>query len=286
MMQIEWTNKYNLPPQLVRAILNDPYTRGNSDISVTQIITPPYQRNLMGKVKRIEDVSQRIPAFLGSIGHAIIDRAGTQGDEMAEERLYTNVGGWVVSGAFDCIADRVLSDYKITSVWAAINGGKVEWEQQLNLLRLLAHKKADETGDERYRVEQLQIVAIFKDWMPSKVYSDNYPEAQVAVLDIPVWPIEEAQAYLEERVAAHQNPEPPPCTDVERWATPASYALMKKDRKSAIKLYSDLDEAESAIQGRKDHWVEHRPKTYRRCEAYCSVSHACPVYNSNPEGAF
>jgi hypothetical protein len=282
------TNNYALPEALVRAILNDGYSRGKSDISVTQLLVPPYQRKMMATLDRIEDVSSRIASLMGQIGHAIAER-GALPTDIIEERLFTKVNDWVVSGQFDLIEPhtKTMRDYKFTSVWSYVLGGKTEWEDQLNFLRVLAHRHAADTGDDRYRVEKLEIVAIFRDWVKSKAGSDNYPPVQAVTIDIPVWPIEEAERRLLDRVKAHQVEDPAPCSDEERWATDPVYAVMKKGRKSAVKLMSDKESADQMVKDNgKDHYVEFRPQTFRRCEGYCSIGHACPHHNSNAQGAF
>lgn len=267
------TNKMNLPQSIVNAVVNDPYSKGASDISVTTLITPPYQRKLKETVEQVEDVSDRIWSLIGQSVHTILERA-YQNEEgvRVEERLFTECNGWTVSGQFDVIEGDCLFDFKVTSVWSVIGDTKVEWEQQLNLLRLLAIRNGIE-------VNRLRIIAILRDWSKGKAMQADYPSVQVVPIDIPVWPIELAEAYLLNRVKAHQHPEPPPCTPEERWGTPEKFALMKAGRKTAVKLYdSEHEAAQAARQGGKDYVVVHRPGVYRRCADYCSVSHGCPQY--------
>ena len=265
------TNRMNLPDGIVQAVTNDPYTRGNSDISVTQLIAPPYQRKLRETVEQVEDVSDRIWSLIGQSVHTILERAFA-GKGRVEERLYTEINGWKVSGQFDVIEDGVLMDYKVTSVWSVLGDTKIEWENQLNLLRVLAIRNGIE-------VNKLRIIAILRDWSKGKAKSPDYPEVQVVPIDIPVWPIEKAEAYMAERVALHQMATPPPCTDEERWKTVDTYAVMKDGRKSAVKLHHAPAEArEHAHELGKGHTVVRRPGQYRRCADYCSVSHGCPQY--------
>lgn len=267
------TNKMNLPPAIVSAVTNDPYTKGESDISVTQLITPPYQRKLKETVDQVEDVSDRIWSLVGQATHTILERAyKNEPGVRVEERLFAEFNGWTVSGQFDVIQDKCLMDYKITSVWSVIGDTKKEWEQQLNLLRLLAHRNGIE-------VDQLCIIAILRDWSKMKSKQADYPSVQVAKIDIPVWTLEQAEAYMLERVKAHQSETPPPCTEAERWVTPQTFALMKNGRKTAVKLYADEREAaEAAKSAGIGHFVMARPAQFRRCADYCSVSHGCPQY--------
>jgi len=264
------TNRLNLPDGVVAAVTNDPYTRGDSDISVTQLISPAYQRKLRQEVEVVEDVSDRIWSLLGQSVHTVLERA-YRGKGRAEERLFMNVNGWKVSGQFDVIEDGCLQDYKVTSVWSVIGEGKVEWEQQLNLLRLLAHHSGID-------VTSLRIIAILRDWSKSRTTSADYPKAQVVALDIPMWSLEDAEAFMLERVLAHQHPDPPVCNDEERWKRDDVFAVVKAGRKTAVKLHDGwkmaLAHAEELGNG---HSVETRPGGYTRCEGYCNVSHECPA---------
>lgn len=266
------TNRLNLPDVIVAAVENDPYTRGTSDISVTQLITPPYQRQLRANHEVIEDVSDRIWSLLGQATHTIIERA-YRGKGKVEERLFMEVNGWTVSGQYDVIEDGVLHDHKITSVWAVKGDTKIEWEQQLNLLRLLAHENDIE-------IRGLRIIAILRDWSKVKAKMDStYPQAQVVPVDIPLWPLERTRAYLHERVALHRLADPPPCTDEERWKTDDVYAVMKVGRKTAVKLYDDPIAANRhVVEAGAGHSVVKRAGGYRRCAEYCNVNHVCPQY--------
>lgn len=281
------TNKLNLPRSIVAAVTNDPYTKGKSDISVTTLIQPPYLRQLRESgVELVEDVSDRIWSLLGQSVHTVLERAYPEGstDAIVEQRMYAHVNGWVVSGQMDVIEGGILNDFKVTSVWSA--KGKKEWEEQLNLLAYLANEEYKASGDERYIVKGLQIIAIFRDWVQSKAEFDSgdYPKAQVGVIQIPLWTPERQAEFMLERVRLHQMETPPPCTDEERWKTEDVYALKKDGRKSAVKLYSDLTEAENAMTAAgKGHFVEFRKGEYRRCASYCNVAHACPQLKSEVE---
>ena len=275
------TNRLNLPRSIFAAVANDPYTKGKSDISVTGLIAPPYQRKLRETTEVQEDVSDRIWSLLEQSVHSVLERAYPEGttDAVVEQRLFAEVNGWVVSGQMDVLEGGVLNDFKVTSVWS--RDGKIEWEQQLNLLAALCRREYQKTGDERYLVTKLQIIAIYRDWVMSKTFDADYPQAQVGVIEVPLWSLERQEAYLLERVKAHQESEPPPCTDEERWKSETVWALMKEGRKSAVKLYDNMDEAQDAAEkAGKNHSVVCRQGEYRRCANYCNVSHACPTWNS------
>lgn len=274
---MQLTNRAGLPAPLVRAIENDPYDGGESDISVTRLIQPPQMRKLMWEhgQELTEDVSERIWALLGQSVHTIIERAYEGTTAIVERRVYRKVAGWNVSGKFDVLEDAILSDYKITSVYA--RDGKREWEEQLNLLRAIALAESDLP-----EIKRLQIVAIFRDWRPKEALKEDYPDSQVAIIPVPLWPIDKAVAFLEERVRLHQSDNPPPCTDEERWMQPEKWALMKKGQKRAIKLFEKKPENVELLDGQ---FWEHRPGAFRRCENYCSVSSVCPQWNAQHRAA-
>ena len=88
-----------------------------------------------------------------------------------------------------------------------------------------------------------------------------------------MWTLEATEDFIRERIALHTAETPRPCTDEERWHQPDKWALMKKGQKKAIKLYEEKPEN---LTLSKDHFLEHRPGAYRRCEAYCPVAAVCP----------
>lgn len=282
------TNRLKLPRSIVAAVTNDPYTRGDSDISVTQLISPPYQRRLResSEVEQVEDVSDRVWSLLGQCVHLLLERAYPAhiGDTNAflELRLFHEILGWKVSGQFDVLEDGCLQDFKVTSVWSVMGDTKIEWEQQLNLLRYLCHVN-------KLGVDSLRIVAILRDWSKSKAsMNPGYPRAQVEVIDIPMWSLEKAEEYLIERVKAHQDSTPPVCSDKERWKKNDIFAVMKEGRKSAVRLY-DTSEHENAEQlanvhaetAGDGHFVVKRAGEFTRCQNYCNVSHVCPAMKTD-----
>jgi len=281
------TNNFNLPAQFIRALNNLPYSRGNSDISVTQLISSPYRRRMLREYEQVTDASDMVKATLGTAFHEFLHRYGASPNATSEERLKMTVGGWVVSGAIDNIEDNVIWDTKTTSVWAFKFGGKDEWEKQLNVYAQLCREAHRQSGDDRYRIEGIKVAMYFTDFVKAAAGFDGNPPANALVVDIPLWDEATAVEYIEERVALHQQEDPEPCSDEERWATKEVFALMKANRKSAIKLYDTRQEAESAKVGKDaSHYIEQRPKTYRRCESYCAVSQQCPHHNSNAGGEF
>jgi hypothetical protein len=239
-------------------------------------------------------VSDRIWTLFGQVTHSIIERAAT--DELVEKRLFMTVNGKTVSGQIDLFKGDTLWDWKTTSIYSGKDGPKEEWIQQGNINRLLCAENGIE-------VKRIQYVALYRDWskMASERKGEDYPQSQVEVFNLSLWPLEKTRQFVSDRIAAHEaaKVELPLCTDEERWAKPERWALMKKGQKRAVKLYDTETEAESAraklddkpgveageIISSKQHRLEHRPGEQTRCLYYCQVSAHCSQFRAMMEEA-
>ena len=274
------TNQYGLPESLVSALSANWYSQPGH-ISVTGLIQPPRIRQLMLRYgdQAQEDVSDKIWMLLGSAVHDVLERADTT-RSLQEERLQTEILGWKVTGKADLWQEPgTVLDYKITSVWAAINGVKPEWAAQCNIYGYLYRQAG-------FPVNDLQIICIYRDWSKGRARQGNgYPPCAAGVLPVRLWTDDEVLDYLHYRIAAHQEAEKlsdnelPWCTAEERWDKPTTYAVMKKGRKSAVRVLDGLEEAEQmATDKGTGHYVEVRPGQSVRCEGYCPVNFACDYY--------
>ena len=78
---------------------------------------------------------------------------------------------------------------------------------------------------------------------------------------------------------------PPVCTKKERWQRDATYALMRKDRKRAVRLFhGPRDQAEAALMEAmrtsppwesKQYYIETRQAEPVRCLDFCEVQTYC-----------
>ena len=269
------TNVHGLPQSIVAAVTNDPYT-GGGDISATKLIDAPQVAELSRRHHNeiVVDVSERVWSLLGQAVHTILERAGLRQEGMiAEQRLFAEVMGWSVSGQFDVmdLDQKRISDYKVTTVYKA--KGNDKWTQQLNILRWLAHQNG-------YTVDTLEVIAIFRDWRKAEAErSNDYPPAAIQSISIPVWDLQEAQDYIEERVHLHQQARkglPIQCTDEERWYSGTKWAIVKPGNMRALKVYDTEPDSGQVPQG---YHVEVRPGEYKRCQMYCDVSAFCDQWN-------
>lgn len=277
---MQLTNKYNLPAPLKSALRRDLYHHPGH-ISVTGLIQPPQLRQLSIRYddQIVEDVSDRIWMLLGNAVHDVLERADTT-NSLQEERLETEVMGWKITGKADLWDDNTVSDYKITSVWAGINGVKPEWEAQLNMYGLLYEQNT-------FTVDALQIVAIYRDWSKGKAkQGGDYPAVPAQVLPVERWPVDDAELFLQTRVQVHKDAEDledeelPECTAEERWEKPTTYAVMKEGRKSAVRVFDTEKQVQDYIMdyGGAKNYIETRPGRSVRCEEYCPVRDFCHQY--------
>ena len=160
-MQI--TNRHGLPQSFLDFARNDKYSKGKADISVTTLIDSPRVRLMRDHFADLRevDVTDMIWPLFGTAVHHVLESGKPSDDVVVEERLFTKVNGWVLSGAVDHQKiDRnivEITDYKVTSVWSVIHG-KIDWERQLNVYAYLVQK------NKGLRVKKLSICAVLRDW--------------------------------------------------------------------------------------------------------------------------
>lgn len=278
---MRFTNKLNLPQAVVDAIIaaNEEYSRGDSTISISELLTPPRIIALRRRHKDeiVEDVADLVFSLIGTSIHDKLEAANSIG--ISEKRLFTEVLGWRISGKFDHfnLEKGRLTDYKMVTGWKVRNGEPdPDFEKQLNLYAELLDRSS-------YSVSSLCNVCFIRDWSKRQAAREpSFPQQQVVEIEVPLWPKEKRVAFLEERVRLHQAAQssevPPLCTEEERWAKPPKYAVTKAGRKRAIKLCDSRAEAYMWIQGQTDSRnmiVEVRPAENIRCEHYCNVARFC-----------
>jgi len=280
------TNKKDLPKALYRAIRSNWYNGDSTAFcSVTSLIKPPKEvvLEMRHRDKIEEDASDLIWSLMGSAMHRVIEE-GEGKDSITEERLSVDILGKKISGAFDNFEDKIISDYKFTSVWTVIynDDNFQKWTEQQNCYAYMLRQAG-------FDVDGVQIVAIFRDWSKTKAERQaNYPQSQVMTIPLKLWSEQEQKDFMEHRVSLiskHLNTVDdaiPECSAEERWQDPTKYAVMKKGRKSAVKLFKVEDEAyKMAEEDESKYYVEVRKSIPRKCNDYCNVNKFCSWYKEN-----
>ena len=281
------TNNQNLPAPLVALLSRNYYSKGDSQYSVTELMSPPKIRRLREQydAEMEVDVTKLIASQLGTFMHGKLEAKEVEG-YTNEERIFTEIDGVVISGAIDLQQQVeggvVIIDYKFVKAWSvmqALARNKDDWDIQLNIYKWLVETV------KRVPVKGLQICAIVKDYTPH-ANQENYPEAEAVMIDVPMWDSVTAEAFVRKRLEMHRNAkvnhefgeELQACTDEERWMSEAVFAVKREGRKSAIRLFKTLEEATELAEKEKG-YVETRASEPKRCTGdFCGVSKWCSQY--------
>jgi hypothetical protein len=215
-----------------------------------------------------------------------MERGETKGF-LSEERIYSEIDGVKVSGANDLQQETpeglILIDYKFTSAWAVMQD-KVEWQQQLNIYKWLVETV------KRKKVVGLQICALVRDFSRHET-KEGYPNSPIHMVDIPMWDAVTTETYIRERLEMHRNAklaqdfgeDLQPCSDEERWMSETTYAVKRDGRKTAIRVFKSIDEANELAVKEKG-YVETRKGEPRRCVGnFCGVSQWCEQYKGEQD---
>ena len=171
-----------------------------------------------------------------------------------------------------------LWDFKLTSVWSFILGGRIEWAQQLQMYAWLYHKHG-------FTIKKMKNLLVFRDYSQSeKLRMKDYPEAEAEVLECEPLPPLEVEGFIEERMRLHQaadklaDDDIPFCTPEERWEKPTTYAVMKPGGKRATRVFDTEPEAKELVKDNPTWGIVERPGQCIRCERYCKVNKWCNFY--------
>ena len=296
------TNKHDLPEPVYQAIINDPYTKGDADYSVTQLIAP-IQASILTKGhadELEEDAMDRVWTLFGKAMHKVLE-AGAEFcvQSIHEQRFSAKYAGKVVSGQVDYGHDEareiVLWDYKVTSVWSIIfedGKAKPDWITQMNWYANLAEQSSN-------RIRGLKILVILRDWSAGELKRrkernkiDGYPETPIVVLDVPMALPSITNLEITKRVqdyeAALADPDNlPECTAEERWEQPQVTAVYKDGNKKATKLFKGEKQEGEAMDflatKPEGHYMDVRPGRSTRCEDYCLAAPFCKQFKAMKE---
>lgn len=285
------TNNNGLPQTFVNALENPSYDKGAAHLSATELLSSPQIVQL--KKRHYDELEQdamdMVWSLIGTAVHHVLEQ-GADENHLVEERIHAQLDGWNISGAIDL--QKILengvevNDYKTVGVWGVMNEKK-EWEEQLNIYAWLVEKVKGQP------VVGLKIIAIIRDWFRRDAETRaNYPRTPVATIDINLWPMEQREEFIRNRIHAHSEAlfaaetgsTLPPCTPEEMWEKETVFALKKNGAVRAKSLHATMEEAEAAMEeAGKGFFIETRPGERTRCKYYCQVSKFCQQYQQYQE---
>lgn len=280
------TNHLNLPEQIVNAVKKDDYNN-NGTYSATTLLKDPKEIILFNRHKDeiTEDVSEHVYSLLGTSVHYILEKAEEGENQFKEERLYYKFGDDTISGKFDFydMEEEMLGDYKVTTVYKYLLGDNEHYRFQLLTYAYLLRKNG-------FPCKGGRIYQIFRDWQRSKAKFDkSYPQKPVNVIAFRFY--DKDFAYIENEIQQRlanihkyedfADDEIPICSKENRWATDDKFAVMKKGRKSAMRVLNSKEEAEEWMKNNGGEFIQERPAESRKCVDYCSCCEFCNFWREN-----
>lgn len=283
------TNKMNLPQPFVEMAQRD-YTYEPNEYRVTSLLKGIRETILERRHKdEIEqDVSDMIWLLFGTAVHGVLEKYEAD-NQLKEERLKTKVGEYILSGQFDLYNPdtKKITDYKTASVWKIIYGNFDDWRRQLLIYAYLMRSIG-------FEVERAEIVAILKDHSKRDAkFKEGYPKLPVQTVKFKFTEkdFEEIENWLGikfieiDEVSLLPDDQLPLCTPDERFNSGDKFAVMKKGRKTAMRVLDSREEAEKWMADNGGDSIEVRPGEDKKCADYCSVNRFCSYWNSQAKSA-
>lgn len=239
----------------------------------------------------VVDARRMLYLVRGKLTHMILE-GGDQINALHEYRSYLILpNGLIVTGKIDRTEETNIIDWKDTSVWSFMLGEKYEWDAQCSMYAYLMEQ-------EGFDILTAEINALLRDWMWRRAkYDPDYPQSGFVNKQIALWSKEKTLDYMLERCRLHEEAADIPddalplCTDLEMWAKPMSYAVIKSGRSRADKVAPSKDEALKWLERKfcvdrkylkvvagKTYRIEERPSERIRCEEFCFAAPFCNQY--------
>jgi hypothetical protein len=279
------TNKQGLPESFVQMAKSD-FTADENTYRVTSLLKGVRETILERRHEAEQDVSDMIWMLFGTAAHAVLENTQETSTQIKEARLSEEINGRIISGKFDLYDEKTktITDYKTCSVWKVIYGNFDDWRRQLLIYAYLMTK----TG---FEVNKGEIIAVLKDHSKrdAKVKAD-YPKLPVKKItfNFTTTDFEEIAEWLYAKVEelkmceALPDSELPLCTPEERFNSGDKYAVMKKGRKTAMRVLDSLEDAEAWKDANGGEYIDVRKGEDKKCvDGYCSVCKFCDYWQRN-----
>ena len=277
------TNKLRLPQQLVNMAKRD-YKFEPNEYRVTQLLKGIRETILERRhYHEIEqDVSDMIWLLFGTAVHSIIEHHKEADHEFKEERIKIRIGNYILSGKFDLYnaETKTITDYKTCSIWKVVNGDYEDWRRQLLIYAYMLQSIG-------FPVEKAEIIALMKDHSKAQAKRKaDYPKqpARKITFTFSGQDFKEIENWLhlrfEQISKAEKLPDDklPLCTPEERFNSGDKFAVMKKGRKTALRVLDSMEDAENWMAANGGDYIETRRGEDRKCQDYCSACEFCNYY--------
>jgi len=282
------TNKHNLAEPLYNAVKNV-YPPKPNRLSVTRLIDSPLIASLLIEHWEglQEDVIDRLWALLGNaLDHILTKNAPSYW--ITQDKIEHPIDGITLVGKLDYYdpQTQILGDWKSTSCWSYVFGGKADWEKQLNCYDYLNRVVRGRVS------KKLVAQRLFRDWMQRKANDKGYPDLPFMEIEIPQWPPEQQEQYIKDQIEYHTMSKQVECSPEQKWEKPTTYRVEKTGRKSALRVLDELavaktwcidngygifdKETKGAIKLKAGISITERKGECTRCLNYCPVRSKCP----------
>lgn len=277
------TNKLNLPQIFVDVLTpKEEKAKDFYRISVTELLLPT-RMILLNKLYDIDDdVSDLIPALIGTAVHEYLEK--NINDENAETEIkieYKYNDNFSIVGKLDYlnIKESLIRDYKVTTVAKFMKKEFDDYYKQGLLYTLLVYLTR------HIIIRNVEFDLLLKDFSKIKsINSVDYPKAPIEKLlfkindsdidSIISW-VNNKLNDIELNMIHHKLP---PCSDTDKWFTGNKYAVFKNvsDKRAAIVCDSE-EEAHEYITNKcsGSGEIQIRKGENIRCKYYCKFKEIC-----------
>lgn len=195
-----------------------------------------------------------------------------------EQRAEREIDGYIITGKFDMVLDGELNDFKSTSAWAWVFGGKDEdYRLQGSIYRWL--------NPDKITKDHMHIQFIFTDWQRQQALSNpRYPQKVLEERRLDLMSLQETENWIREKIRSLEEvadlpePELPHCTDKELWRSETVWKYYKDPTNMTRSTKNCSSEAEAqqyrATKGRGQGVILEIPGKPKAC-SYCAAFPVC-----------
>lgn len=278
------TNRFDLPQSFVQMAQRE-YIVTPREYRVTSLLKglreTILERRHHNEIER--DVSDMIWLLFGQAVHHVLEVYDEKDTQLKEERIKVPIGDYILSGQFDLYDSETkgLVDYKTASVWKIIYKNYDDWRRQLLIYSYMMKRIG-------FAVEHGDIIALLKDHSKKQAKTQRgYPQLPVEKIrfEFNADDYAEIEEWIYDRFAEIKkienlpDDELPLCTPEERFNSGDKYAVMKKGRKTALRVLDSEEDAQKWMdENGKGDYIEIRPGEDKKCADYCSVNKFCNYF--------